>query len=145
MNDSIIQVADSLGQSMIANPIGAESNIWKTISIILMILCFVELIIILDKRHKSVIQPSSKDKLRQQVREDGDIDFENIMNSAFQSDQLYHELIRRCHPDLFATDSFKQHIANDLSQRITQNKVNYKVLQDLKKEAEEKLNIQFKL
>ena len=145
MNDSITQMADSLGHSVTANPSCTEFNIWKIISIILIVLCIVELILIIYEKNKRIVQPSSKDRLRQKVRDDGDIDFGNIMNSAFLSDRLYHELIKRCHPDLFATNPIKLQIATDLSQRITQNKVNYRVLQDLKKEAEEKLNIQFRL
>ena len=63
------------------------------------------------------------------------------MNSAFLSAELYDKLKVRCHPDRFALDEEKQIIAEDIFQRISKNKANYKILLQLKQEAEEKLNI----
>ena len=127
------------------NTSNTDSNIWRTVSFVLIGICFVEFILILYQKRKSLSRHHYKDNLRPKRGDEGEVDFGNVFNSAFLSDKLYHELIKRCHPDLFATDPVKQQIATDLSQRITQNKVNYKVLQDLKEEAETKLNIQFRL
>ena len=144
MNDSIIYAADTLSQvsSAIESTITTETNIWQWIVWILCVLCIIELFIILKQRRRNkpiIIKPV--DTLRAQVQKDEPIDFTNIMNSAFLSADLYDKLKVKCHPDRFASDPIKQAIADDLFQRITQNKVNYKVLLELKQEAEKKLNV----
>ena len=144
MNDSIRYATDTLSQvsSAIESTITQETNIWQWIVWILCVLCIIELFIILNQRRRNkpiVIKPV--DTLRAQVQNDDPIDFTNIMNSAFLSVDLYDKLKVKCHPDRFASDPVKQAVADNLFQRITQNRVNYKVLLELKQEAERKLNI----
>lgn len=144
MNDSIRYATDTLSQvsSAIESTITQETNIWQWIVWILCVLCIIELFIILNQRRRNkpiVIKPV--DTLRAQVQNDDPIDFTNIMNSAFLSVDLYDKLKVKCHPDSFASDPVKQAVADNLFQRITQNRVNYKVLLELKQEAERKLNV----
>jgi hypothetical protein len=72
-----------------------------------------------------------------------DIDFNNIINSSFNSIKLYNELKVKCHPDRFPTDIEKNLIAENIFQEITKNKNNVKRLLELKAEAIQKLNINF--
>ncbi|MCE1169033.1 MAG: molecular chaperone DnaJ [Sphingobacteriia bacterium] len=72
-----------------------------------------------------------------------DIDFNNIINSSFNSLKLYDELKTRCHPDRFPTDEEKNLIAENLFQEISKNKMNIKRLLELKEEAIQKLKIDF--
>lgn len=142
MNDSITQVTDTLRKSASTVIPGTETNSWEMISLALIVaLIIVAITIVITKRHKTHKNNIPINNLRKQVNQDGDIDFGNIMNSAFLSKALYDELKVKCHPDRFVSDPIKQQLADDLFQRVTQNKVNYKVLLELKKKAEETLNI----
>lgn len=142
MNDSILQTTDTLIQLVDTIPIQKEScNFWLIIAIIFCVVCIGELIYIIHTKKRHLVSKKPIDTLREQVNKDGDVDFENIMNSAFLSSALYDELKVKCHPDRFVNDPTKKELSNDIFQRITQNKVNYKVLVQLKKEAQEKLNI----
>ena len=140
----------SLSNSLLAMPATADNdlpssiNIWMIISFCLILICIIESIIII-KQKKAISKPlhQPKDTLRGIVQSDEPVDFGNIMNSAFQSKHLYDKLKRKCHPDLFATNPDLFPVADDIFQRITQNKTNYKVLQQLQQEAQEKLHIQF--
>ncbi len=81
------------------------------------------------------------DMLKQQAKEQGNVDFKNVINSAFNSKQLYDKLKVKCHPDRFPLDDEKNAIANDIFQRIKQNEHNFDELKKLKEEAEEKLGV----
>lgn len=59
------------------------------------------------------------------------IDFNNIVSSAFHAKDLYDELKIICHPDRFH-DSETILKATELFQLVTQNKGNYDVLLQLK-------------
>lgn len=80
---------------------------------------------------------------KRKVKAEGNIDFSNTINSAFHANDLYHDLIVKCHPDRFATDEKKRVIAEELSAMIGECKTDYNRLIELKKEAKEKLNINF--
>lgn len=71
-----------------------------------------------------------------------EVDFNNIINSSFNSEAIYNELKVKCHPDRFPTDEKKNAIAENISQEISKNKTNVKRLMELKAEAVTKLNIQ---
>ncbi len=70
-----------------------------------------------------------------------EVDFNNIINSSFNSIALYNALKVKCHPDRFPTDLEKNEIAENLFQEISKSKTNVKRLLELKKEAEQKLSI----
>ena len=79
--------------------------------------------------------------IKKQVLEEGEIDFANLVNSSFNAEGLYKELLVKCHPDRFAPNSEMMAIANELSSKITKNKHDIKQLKALKEEARNKLNI----
>jgi len=72
---------------------------------------------------------------------DNSIDFDNIINSSFNSNEVYNELKVKCHPDRFPNDDVKNTIAENLFQEITKNKNNIKRLLELKEKAKQELNI----
>ncbi len=86
---------------------------------------------------------SKKSEIRKKVLNEGDIDFGNTIKSSFHAEPLYKELMRKCHPDLFAPDETKMHIANEITMRISKNKNDLKELEKLREEAINKLNIKF--
>lgn len=109
-------------------------NVW----VIVALAEFVIIIALLLSRNKS---DSKRAELKSKVMAEGDIDMGNTMNSMFNAEPLYRELIRKCHPDRFSTDEEKMAIASELSMRITKNKQNRKNLEALRQEAINKLNI----
>lgn len=60
-----------------------------------------------------------------------DIDFDNIVSSAFHAKKLYDELKAVCHPDRFQ-DAETVSKATELFQLVTQNKGNIDALLQLK-------------
>ena len=112
-------------------------NLWMWIAIL-------ELGIIAFLLLKGRIRP--KETAKQKFKNDSlkqTIDFNNIINSSFNSIQLYDELKVKCHPDRFPTNKDKNEIAVALFQEISKNKTNIKRLLELKEEAKQKLNINF--
>ena len=105
-------------------------------------LTFAELgiiIFLLIKHHSQ-----SRNNLKQQFKAESlnqEIDFNNIINSSFNSAALYNSLKVKCHPDRFPTDEEKNAIAETLFQEISKSKTNVKRLLELKEEAEQKLSI----
>ena len=81
---------------------------------------------------------SEKDKLKSVH-----IDFENTINSAFNSKPLYDKLKVLCHPDRFANTPLERE-ANAIFQEIQANRYNYSKLMDLKDQAIKTLHINFK-
>lgn len=71
---------------------------------------------------------------------DEQIDFDNIVSSAFHAKELYDELKTICHPDRF-NDSETIAKATELFQAITENKGNYDVLLQLKERIYNELPI----
>ena len=136
MNDTIQVVADSLaiGSNSVCSSAEGSINWWIIISAI-------ELLIILFLLVKG--RESEKSRIKNEVMREGEIDFGNIVNSSFNAEKLYKELIVKCHPDRFAPDKERVALANDLSARIGKNKNDIKQLEKLKEEAIEKLNINF--
>ncbi|MBR1851549.1 MAG: hypothetical protein IJ789_09330, partial [Bacteroidales bacterium] len=84
---------------------------------------------------------SGKSELKRKVMAEGNVDFGNTVNSMFNAEPLYKELIVKCHPDRFAPDEAKMAIANELTMQISKNKQNIKCLEALRQEAKNKLNI----
>lgn len=112
-------------------------NFWIWIAIL-------ELGIIIFLLLKDRLKP--KETAKQKFKNESlkqDVDFNNIINSSFNSNQLYDELKIKCHPDKFPTDKNKNAIAESLFQEISKNKTNVKRLLELKEDAKQKLNINF--
>ena len=74
------------------------------------------------------------------LKKSGSVDMPNLMNSLFHSEELYKELSRKCHPDRFVNTP-EQEVAEDIFQRISRNRRNYKQLVLIKEEAQNKLKI----
>jgi len=126
VSDTTAMVAEQAIQSGI--------NLW-------MIIALAEFVIIVALL---IVRNSSDDKkseLKRKVMAEGNVDFQNTVNSMFNAEPLYKELIVKCHPDRFAPDEAKMAIANELSMQITKNKQNIKCLEALRQEAINKLNI----
>ena len=139
MNDTLAQ--DSL--KMIAHIIGKSSdnlhstNWWMWLAIAEFIIVLYILLKGKIERKETYIQKFKNDSLKQEI------DFKNIINSSFNSIELYNELKVKCHPDRFVTDAVSNAIAENIFQEITKNKTNVKRLIELKEEAKQKLNIKF--
>jgi len=141
MNDTIIGDTIKVASETISKSITSENNEhinwWLWIAII-------EFVLIIFLIIKQKIKP--KDTIKQKFKKESlkeEIDFNNIINSSFNSKQLFDELKVKCHPDRFPTDKEKNLIADKLFQEITENQNNAKRLTELKEEAKQKLNINF--
>ena len=139
MNDTLIQ--DSIkvaGQAITkTTETGEKTNWWMWLAI-------AEFGIIAFLIIREQLKP--KDTAKQRFKNESlkqEIDFGNIINSSFNSIQLYDELKVKCHPDRFPTDKEKNSIAENIFQEISKNKNNVKRLLELKEEAIQKLNINF--
>lgn len=131
MNDSLQIAADSLAQ---ASQQGNSLNWWMIIAIIELVI----IVVLLLSKGKT---DDKKRSIKRQVREEGDINFGNVIASSFGAKALYDELIRKCHPDRFAPDEEKVAVANDITGRLGKYKNDLEKLKELKEEAIEKLGI----
>lgn len=140
MNDTLIQDSLKVASQSITKVISTDQQIrwWMWLAII-------EFVIIIFLIFKNNIrsQESAKRRFKNESLQH-DIDFGNIINSSFNSIKLYNELKVKCHPDCFPTDLEKNKIALNIFQEISKNKNNVKRLLELKEEAIQKLNINFK-
>ena len=114
-----------------------ESDVWFYIAMVEFVIIFF-LLLFAFRRGTTRVE---KQKLRESIK--SDVDFKNIINSSFHATEIYNELKVKCHPDRFIGDVEKNATANRIFQEVTKNKMNYKRLQELKKEAEESLGINF--
>lgn len=130
-----IKMAEKATQQSLEKP--DSFNIWFWISIGEFAIIIFLFLLFIFKDKKSAKQDFKKEALNQ------DIDFDNIINSSFNSTILYDELKVKCHPDRFSTKPDLNLIANNIFQEIAKNKTNIKRLNELKIEAQEKLNINF--
>ena len=124
--DTSAMVAEQATQNVI--------NVWLIIALVE----FVIIIALLIGRKQG---DNNKSELKRKVMAEGNVDFGNTVNSMFNAEPLYKELIVKCHPDRFSPDEAKMAIANELSMQITKNKQNIKRLEALRQEAKNKLNI----
>ena len=114
-----------------------ESDVWFYIAMVEFVIIFF-LLLFAFRRGTTRVE---KQKLRESIK--SDVDFQNIINSSFDATEIYNELKVKCHPDRFIGDVEKNATANRIFQEVTKNKMNYKRLQELKKEAEESVGINF--
>lgn len=141
MNDTILKDTLQITSESITNSVtkGSNDNInwWLWLAIIEFIIILFLLIRSYKTSKSSPIQKFRKDSLEQEI------DFNNIINSSFNSKEIFDELKVKCHPDRFPTDKEKNITADKLFQEITRNQNNVKRLIELKEEAKQKLNINF--
>lgn len=139
MNDTLFQDSLKVADKAISNSSVKDdsTNIWMWIAIGEFALILGLLFVLKLKRQTSVKQRFKEEALNQ------DVDFNNIMKSSFHSTELYDILKVKCHPDRFPNNPELKKIADKLFQEITKNKANYKRLEELKIEAQQKLNVNF--
>ena len=135
MMDTIQTTVADTTSAMATQTASHGINLW-------MIIALVELVIIIVLLLSRCARGgSSRSDIKRKVMAEGEVDFGNIMNSSFNAEKVYKELLIKCHPDRFAPDEAKMAIANDLSTLITKHKHDIKRLNELKMEAKAKLNI----
>jgi len=139
MNDTLINDSIKIINTIIARKVekGESINWWMWIAV-------VQFLIIIYLIIKDRLNSKNTEKLRFKNESLAkDIDFDNIINSSFNSTKLYDELKVKCHPDRFPIDDEKNIIADKIFQEITKNKTNIKRLIELKEEAQKKLDLNF--
>lgn len=139
MNDTLIQDSIKIASKAISKISESDesTNLWMWIA-----LAELGIIVYLVFKEKFKSKVSSKQQFKSESLNQ-EIDFNNIINSSFNSEKLYDELKVKCHPDRFPMDNEKNLIAVNIFQQITKNKTNIKRLLELKDEAIQKLNINF--
>lgn len=130
MNDTIQQLTGQMQQTS-----STGINIWLIVTIVEFA---VIVYLLLTKLN---ISNSKKAQIKNEVMQEGSIDFRNVFNNAFNSKEIYDDLKKKCHPDRFVDDAEREAIANELFQRITQNQHNIDNLRKLREEAVQKLGI----
>lgn len=134
--DTVQQIVTDTTSIVTGQGSSSGINVWMIVALAELII----IIVLLLSRNKS---DDKRNELKRKILAEGDIDIGNTMNSMFNAEPLYKELIKKCHPDRFAPDEEKMAIASELSMRITKNKQNRKSLEALRQEAINKLNINF--
>lgn len=139
MNDTLVQDTLKVAEKAISKTGESNdtSNIWMWIAIGEFAVIVGYLLIKKMKRKPNAKQRFKEESLSQ------DVDFNNIINSSFHSTELYDILKVKCHPDRFPNNPELNAIADKLFQEINKNKTNIKRLEELKIEAQQKLNINF--
>ncbi len=145
MKDTIIQDSVAVVQcvadaTMKESVFFDTSNMWMWIALgeFVLIALFV---LVFSRKNRVVMSDAQAQVIRDAKAEE--IDFGNTIGSAFHATALYDKLKVRCHPDRFSTNPALEKVADALFQEITKNKTNLKRLQELQREAQEKLNINF--
>lgn len=139
MKDTLIQDSLKVAEQAISasSDKGDSTNIWMWVAV-----GEFAIIVGLLLAKKLKRKPNAKQRFKEEAISQ-DVDFNNIIKSSFHSTELYDILKVKCHPDRFPTDPELNGIADKLFQEITKNKTNHKRLEELKIEAEQKLNINF--
>ena len=139
MNDTLIQDSLKAAEIIVAKTTenNDSSNLWMWVAIVEFLIIIGLILANRFKRKPNAKQQFKNESLAQEV------DFNNIINSSFHSNELYDILKVKCHPDRFPTDPELNELAEKLFQEITKSKTNVKRLQELKVEAQQKLNINF--
>lgn len=114
--------------------IGKSNNESKTITFsALSILGFAYI----TKKFKAL---HKKQELKRKMDIEEEVDFNNIIDSAFMSEKLFDTLKVKCHPDRF-TNEEKNKLAIELFQEINKNRYNLNELEKLKHRAIDELEI----
>mgnify|MGYP006894306938 CR=1 FL=1 len=138
MTDTLVNNSNEIVETVV-NTVEYSSpiNWWMWFAIIEFVII---LFLILNRKTKSKI--SAKNQFKKDALSE-EVDFNNIINSSFNSSEIYDELKVKCHPDRFPIDKEKSLTAESIFQEIVKNKNNIKRLLELKEEAINKLNIKF--
>lgn len=122
----------------------SSNSIWTSFWFWVAIIEFVIIIFLLIRqKHKNTdlaFSDIGKEALKNSKT--ANIDMDNLMNSINIAGELYKELSRKCHPDLFVNMP-NQKIAEEIFQEISKNKRNFEKLSALKQRAINELNLNF--
>lgn len=146
MKDTLQIIKDSINLSLEVKEPNILQNDFSNINWWLLFSIF-ELIVILIliyklKSKKKVL--NSVDNFQElKHAKKSNIDMADLMKSINHSKDIYKELSKKCHPDRFE-DEIEKTKAEEIFQKITRNKHDYKKLQELKALAIKQLNITFK-
>lgn len=130
--DTLNQISDTVFSK--SNPVLSTGNdnvvLWKYVASVELCIILILIFMLLRKQKTKM----NKELLNVKHTE---INTDNLMSDIFESKKLYDLLIRRCHPDRFADEQTKEYMTLQ-SQRITENRSNYKKLLIIKEDVEEK-------
>lgn len=86
-------------------------------------------------------KPTKKKKIKElELARNTDVDMNNVMNSIYQSKDLYKEISKVCHPDRFINTD-KHSLAEEIYKEVTKCKRDYAKLVALKNKVEQELKI----
>lgn len=131
---------DSIQTAVSATPMrnfAMGNSAWIYISAIEFLIIIFLLIAIFRKYNPK----SERQRLKDKVMGEGNIDFGNIIDSSFKAKALCDQLKKVCHPDLFARDEEKNRAATEIFALLMKNKHNYAKLCELKMRAIKELGI----
>lgn len=146
MNDTLRSIQDSIQNSAQNGFIEVNQqnvdgyNWWILIAAIEFILLVVLLIKLKKTQEDGHLQNDGYGELLKAKGQD--IDMTNLMNSINSSRDVYKELSRKCHPDRFQDETIKMK-AENIFQEISKYKRNHAKLLELKKRAQEELDVKF--
>ena len=114
-------------------------NSWTYVALVefIIIIIIAVFVFLLNKK----ANPKSIDRNVKDDAINDNVDFGNLVNSAFHASELYDKLKVKCHPDRFPNNPEKNAMALEIFQLINKNRNNIKVLEDLKLRAEKDLGI----
>lgn len=146
MIDTLQNIQDSIQNSTQSGFIEVHQqnadgfNWWILIAAIELILLIVLLIKLKKAEKNGQLQSDGYGELLKAKGQD--IDMTNLMNSINSSRDVYKELSHKCHPDRFQDEIMKMK-AENIFQEISKYKRNHAKLMELKKRAQEELNVKF--
>jgi hypothetical protein len=128
------------GQSAIDSLVTSESNIplggLPMDTVVILCICFLALGIILGYQIRQKAKSDGEyRKFRRKVKQE-DVDFDNIIDSAFDARPFAKKLKILCHPDRFVGDEGKMKLAEELHQLVEEKSRDLKELKELEKRIE---------
>ena len=127
--------------NLVADSVSVSQQVVHTVDIWFWI-AIIEVFVILYLVSRLIFH-SQKERIRvKEQLKSNPINWDNTINSAFNSKPLYDKLKVKCHPDRFVNTPL-QDKANELFQEIQANKYNYNKLKELEEKAIMVLNINF--
>ena len=127
-----IEFQDSLAFNLVEtlrNDVSVEKNsnsFYEHFSLIVVFLLGIIIGYVLSKMLSS--KKSNDFKKKKQDILSKDVDFNNLITSAFESKELFNKLKKKCHPDIFIGNDILVEKANVIFQDLSKNKNNFKEL-----------------
>ena len=113
-----------------------ENEILIVVAIFVIFTLILGFYIYLKRKKKKII--------RLRVLNEGEVDFDNIVNSSFKAKALYDKLKKVCHPDKFAKNEVLNAKATEIFSLLVKYKYNYAELLKLKNKVVNELNVNIK-